>query len=70
MLAKAGLGKDGYALIPILVCDKHAPGKGVNRAFNRANMDIGDEYRDAGIVQQRVDITKEHNIGGSKQLFH
>src|SRR5208337_5198168 len=70
MIAETGGGEDGYAFIPILSCHKHAPGERANRSFNRADMNVGDENRETCNVQQRVDITQKHNIGGTEQLFH
>ncbi len=70
MFAKAGRGEYGDAFIPILGVDKHAAGEGANGSFNRADMNVGDQQRDASIVQQGADIAEEHNIRTAEQLFH
>ena len=70
MIAETGRRKDGYAFVPILGSDKDPPGESANRSFNRADMNVGDEHRDTCIVQQRVDVGQQHNIGRAKQLFH
>ena len=54
----------------LIFADQDAPLECADRAFQHADVLIGEQMRDAGAVEQRLDRRNQHGVIGTDQFAH
>jgi hypothetical protein len=65
-----GVGDEPARLPGVILGHEHPPRKSADRAFEHADMPIGDEHRDVGMLQKRLHEAEHHDVVRADDLDH